>query len=207
VHINLDFPVQGDTLPIDHHYLLYSSLSHAVGALHSANSLLRFAAIGGERAEKGLIRPHPRSRLRLRLPADQIGTVLPLAGRTLQIGDHSIHLGIPTVAPLRAAPLLAAKVVTYKHALDPIRFLDVTRRRLDEMGVSGEPGIPLIQTGPRAGEPRRQVLTIKGKRIIGYALQVAGLTAEESVRLQELGLGGRRRMGCGFFVPYQARVL
>ena len=51
------------------------------------------------------------------------------------------------------------------------------------------------------------MLRIKGKRVIGYALQVAGLTAEESVRLQELGLGGRTRMGCGFFVPYQPRLL
>ena len=83
----------------------------------------------------------------------------------------------------------------------------MTRQRLEEMGVGGEPGIPLIQDRQWAGEPRRQVLRIKGKRIVGYALQVAGLNAEESVRLQELGLGGRRRMGCGFFVPYQPRVI
>ena len=30
---------------------------------------------------------------------------------------------------------------------------------------------------------------------------VGGLTAEESICLQERGLGGRRRMGCGLFVP------
>ena len=206
MQIEIAFPVRGETLPADHHYLLYSSLAHAIDAFHAADSHLRFAAIGGERAEKGLIRPHQRSRLRMRLPAEQIGTLLPLAGRTLRVGDHSIRLGVPTVTQLHPAPLLAAKVVTYKHALDPNRFLDMTRRRLDEMGVAGGPGIPLIQTGQRAGEPRRQVLTIKGKRIVGYALQVAGLTAEESVRLQELGLGGRGRMGCGFFVTYKPRV-
>ncbi len=146
------------------------------------------------------------SRWRVRLPSDQIGEVLPLSGRTLMVGDHPIHLGVPTVTPLRPTPLLAAKVVTYKHAIDPNRFLDVTQQRLNAMSIQGEPGIPLIERGERAGQPRRQILRIKGRKVIGSALQVAGLTAEESLRLQEQGLGGRCRMGCGFFVPYQKRL-
>ena len=40
--------------------------------------------------------------------------------------------------------------------------------------------------------------------MIGYALRVFGLTAEESIRLQEEGLGGRRRMGCGVFLPIRS---
>jgi CRISPR-associated protein Cas6 len=36
--------------------------------------------------------------------------------------------------------------------------------------------------------------------VVGYALRVNGLTEEGSIRLQEEGLGGRRRMGCGIFV-------
>jgi CRISPR-associated protein Cas6 len=75
------------------------------------------------------------------------------------------------------------------------------------MGVRGEPGILLYQMGERAGQPRRQVMRIKqGKRIVGYALQIAGLTAEESVLLQETSVSGRSRMGAGFFVPYRPRV-
>jgi CRISPR-associated protein Cas6 len=140
------------------------------------------------------------------LEAEEIGFILPLAGRTLEIGNHPVRLGVPTVQPIQPAPLLAAKVVTYKHATDPNRFLEVTQQHLKAMSIEGEPGIPLIERGERAGEPRRQVLRIKGRKVIGFALQVAGLTAEESLRLQEQGLGGRRRMGCGFFVPYRPRV-
>jgi CRISPR-associated protein Cas6 len=206
VQIDLNFPVRGETLPTEHHYLLYSALAHTIAALHVPDSPLRFAAITGEKAEKGMIQMNEVSRLRVRLPSDQIGEVLPLSGRTLMVGNHPIHLGLPTVTPLRPAPLLAAKVVTYKHAIDPNRFLDVTQQRLNAMSIQGEPGIPLIERGERAGQPRRQILRIKGRKVIGYALQVAGLTAEESLRLQEQGLGGRCRMGCGFFVPYQPRV-
>jgi CRISPR-associated protein Cas6 len=44
-------------------------------------------------------------------------------------------------------------------------------------------------------------LRIHGKRIVGFSVIIQGLTAEESMKLQEHGLGGRGKMGCGFFVP------
>jgi hypothetical protein len=31
----------------------------------------------------------------------------------------------------------------------------------------------------------------------------SGLSAEDSLRLQEVGIGGRRHMGCGVFVPFR----
>jgi CRISPR-associated protein Cas6 len=96
--------------------------------------------------------------------------------------------------------------VSFKHATTPTRFLETARRKLDELGIGGEPGIPLIQSGERAGIPRRQVVRIKGRSVIAFPLQVAGLTAEESVCLQEKGLGGRSHFGCGFFLPYQPRL-
>ena len=49
-----------------------SSLSHADRRLSRRHFPLRFAAIGGERAGKGLIRTHPRLCLRMRLPADRL---------------------------------------------------------------------------------------------------------------------------------------
>jgi len=36
---------------------------------------------------------------------------------------------------------------------------------------------------------------------VGYAVRVSGLSDEDSLKLQERGLGGKRRMGCGVFVP------
>jgi len=205
MHIDVQFPVHGELLPTDHAYLLYAALSRVAPAFHSGDEGPRFAPINGDRAEKGMLRVFPRSRLRLRLPADRIGELLPLAGRSLEVGGHRILLQAPIVTPLEPAPLLAARMVTYKHATDPVKFLEQSRQKLDELGIGGEPGIPLIGTGVRAGEPRRQVLRIKGRRVVGFALQVAGLTAEESVRLQEQGLGGRTRIGCGFFVPWRPK--
>ncbi len=97
MQIELDFPVRGEGLPTDHYYLLYSCLTYVVSAFHSLDLPLRFAPITGEKGGKGEIRLNNRSRLRLRLAAEEIGAVLPLASRTLKVGDHSVHLGIPTV--------------------------------------------------------------------------------------------------------------
>jgi CRISPR-associated protein Cas6 len=46
---------------------------------------------------------------------------------------------------------------------------------------------------------KRRTLRIKDKEVVGYEVLVEALTAEESLNLQEHGLGGRRHMGCGIF--------
>jgi CRISPR-associated protein Cas6 len=199
------FGVRGDLIAAEHHYPLLGALSDLVPEFHLEGAELRFAPINGEREGKGTIRLSDRSRLRVRLPVDRIALILPLVGRTIRIGDHPVTLGVPTVAPLTPAPTVAARTVTFKNSTEPEQFLTVARRKLNELGVAGEPGIPLIREGERAGQPRRRILRIKGRQIVGYSLQVEGLTADESLLLQEKGLGGRCRMGCGFFFPLQPR--
>lgn len=198
--------MKGELIPTDHAYLLYSALSHCVREFHDRDAGVRFAPISGKRATKGTIRVGPGSRLRVRLPAERISVILPLAGRTLDVGEHRVTLRAPTVLPLIPAATLRAKLVTFKNSTEPEKFLSVARWKLDELGVGGETGIPLIEQGERVGEPRRHVLRIKGLRMVGYPLQITGLMAEESLRLQEEGLGGRRRIGCGFFMPYRLGV-
>jgi CRISPR-associated protein Cas6 len=203
--LDLLFPVLGTTLPTDHVYNLYGALSRLLPWLHDPASRVALAPLTGRYVGHGELQLGPGSCLRLRLQAEDVPKVLSLAGRSLEAGGHTVRLGAPTVTPLEPAPMLAAQLVTFKHADEPARFLTVARQKLDELGVSGEVGVPFVQKGTRAEEPQRRVLRVKGYRIVGYSLLVAELTAEESVLLQERGLGGRARMGCGFFLPYGRR--
>jgi Cas6 Crispr len=234
--VDLVFPVGGDTLPLDHAYLLYAALSHEVSAFHQPGGGLRFAPINGEPSGPGVMRlfkpsparPHFSSVLRVRVGFDRIGSAFPLSGKTLRVGEHTIRLGPPRVEQLEPVPTLRAGIVLFKDfavpckrsisrhpelvaRLDmpseeqPARFIRVASERLKELEIGAEPGIPFNEKGLRAGEPRRRVVHIKGKKIVGYPLIVQGLTADESIRLQEVGLGGRTRIGCGFFVPYRER--
>jgi CRISPR-associated protein Cas6 len=203
--VDVIFPASGELLPADHSYTLYTALTRVVPEFHRDGFPLSFAWINGLPADKGMIRLFERSSLRCRVPAEHIATVLPLTGKTLQVAEHPVRLGIPRVAPLSASPSLMAKMATFKHGMSPERFLAAAREKLRLLNISdqAELGIPLIASRERQGEPRRRILRVKGRQVVGYSLLVTGLTAEESLRLQEAGLGGRRRMGCGFFLPWK----
>ena len=199
--LDLVFPALGKTLPTDHAYALYAALSRVVPKFHDKDSPLRFAPITGRATPDGFLHITEHSCLRVRLPNDAVPVALPLAGKRLTIGDVFVRLGVPSVSLLVAAPTLIARLVTFKNADTPEQFLTTTRAKLSDLSVTGEPRLPLHLDGERAGTPQRRVVRVKGVTIPGYALTVAELSAVDSVTLQESGLGGRTRLGCGFFMP------
>src|SRR5262249_25955071 len=87
--IELHFPVLGTALAADHGYALYSAVSRIVPALHTPNAGVLIGPIAGDYVGKGELRlDQPRSRLRLRLLPEQIGLVLPLSGKLLELDGH-----------------------------------------------------------------------------------------------------------------------
>lgn len=197
------FPAHGDRIPIDHNYPLYAALSALVPAFHDADSHLRFATITGEPDGDGHLRLTEHSCLRVRLMDDAIRTILPLAGKRLEIAGHQVRLGVPSVRTLIPAPRLFARIVTFKDADTPDSFLTTARKKLAEIGIAGEAELPIHLVGERAGEPQRKIVRIKGIAIVGYSLLVSELSANDSLSLQEQSLGGRTQIGCGYFVPFR----
>jgi len=201
VTVDLVFSATGAYLPTDHAYHLYAALSHVVPQFHDASARLRFAPITGVAVPEGRLELGAHSQLTVRLSDDAVKLALPLAGKRLQIGDGWVRLGVPAVRTLMPAPALVARIVTFKNADTPEQFLTIARAKLADLGVSGEPQLPIHTEGPRAGEPKRRVVRVKGATITGYALLVSELSAADSLKLQEEGLGGRTSVGCGFFTP------
>ena len=110
--------------------------------------------------------------------------------KRLVVAGDSLRVGVPHVQALRPAPVLAARLVTTRNGQDEQRFDREIIRQLSELGITAPPS-----------RGRRRVLRIKDKTVIGYGVRIEGLSTAESLRLQEHGLGGRRKMGCGMFVP------
>lgn len=192
--VDLYFHVQGKEVSVDHGYALYSAISRVVEDerdrwLHASDAvgliLLRGRYLGGGKLALGR-----GARFGLRLPAKQIPKVLPLAGKRLEINGNKLLVGTTTTSALIPAPVLYAHLVTTKNGEDETRFDEEIRRQLRALDIKGTP-----QRGPR------RIVTIKDKKVVGYSVLVSGLTADESIRLQEQGLGGRRKMGCGVFLP------
>lgn len=199
--LDLVFPAGGGPLPTDHAYPLYAALSHLAPAFHDPVALLRFAPVSGIGQPDGTLQLSPHSCLRVRLPDDAVRLALPLAGKKLDIAGAGVRLGVPSVRTLVAAPAVVARIVTFKNADTPDQFLATARAKLAELGVTGEPSLPIHIDGERGGEPKRRVVRVKGAAIVGYSLLVSELSAADSLKLQEQGLGGRTHLGCGFFTP------
>jgi CRISPR-associated protein Cas6 len=125
-----------------------------------------------------------------------------LAGKQLSIGTHSIRLGIPQIYMLRPVERLRARIVTIKNHQEAESFLAAARLQLEALGIVGEAIVPL----DIEGKPDRKTIKIKTYSVVGFGLEVSGLSEEDSIKLQILGLGGKRRMGCGVFVPMKEVV-
>ncbi|NVL78514.1 type I-MYXAN CRISPR-associated protein Cas6/Cmx6, partial [Escherichia coli] len=51
----------------------------------------------------------------------------------------------------------------------------------------------------------RRRIAVDGRRVVGFSMRLTGLDATSSLKVQRAGLGGKRRMGCGVFVPTLTR--
>ena len=197
--LELHFPVRGRDLPADNGYHLFAAISRVIGE-HIPKEVA-ISSIGGSSSGEGKIAVTKASMLRIRTPSERIAELLPLAGAFLDVGGHEVSLGVPRMCALTLSPSLVSRLVSIKGFTEPGPFLEAANRQLETFSVSASATIPLVPSGPHAGLPKRRVLAIKGVTIVGFALLVEGLTAEGSSQLLIHGLGGRRHMGCGIFVP------
>ena len=195
--VDLFFHVQGKEVPVDHGYSLYSAISRILESgdedkwLHNADNV-GLLPIRGHYAGQGKLMLDQHARFGLRLPVNLIPKVLRLAGKRLDVNGETLRVGVSTTSALIPAPVLYAHIVTTKNGADEGRFDAEIQRQLDTLNIKGKP-----TRGPR------RIVTIKDKKVVGHSLLVSELTAEESIRLQEQGLGGRRKMGCGVFVVWK----
>lgn len=197
-YVELSFGLVGQTLPADHGYGLYSAIAHLCPDIHEQEGI-SIQTISGEPDKQGKIYLSRQSQLRIRLPyePEKIALVLPLAGQRLVIGNHTIQLGIPQIYPLRPTDKLRSRIVTIKKFQEPESFKEAAQRQLDTLGIKANLVLPLNEDG----EPSRKAIKIKTYSVVGFSLIATDLSDEDSIKLQQVGLGGKHRMGCGIFNP------
>ena len=192
--IEAAFRVQGDSIPVDHGYALYAALSRLpnAGAWLHRSEVVAIHPIRGQYVGNGLLKLTDRSRLILRLPAAELPHILPLVGKTIEIDSHSLSIGVPQTTLLRPAAVLYAHSVTTRNGQDEARFDAEIQRQIAALEVHAKPT-----------RGKRKVIRIKDKTVVAHALLISELSADDSIHLQEAGLGGRRKMGCGLFIPWR----
>lgn len=176
-------------IPLQHQYHLLSAIARLIPDVHPANPL-GIHPIRGIRTEPGFLDITETSALTIRTPVDQLPPLLALSGKKLDLAGCPIRLGVPHVIALAPCQRLSSHLVTIKGYKERDEFSTGVRRQLDIAHLSTS---VMIKVGPR------RVLRIKNQSIIGFQVNLAGLTASESLYVQQYGIGGRRHMGCGLF--------
>jgi CRISPR-associated protein Cas6 len=204
VMIDLSFILTGIAdIPADHGYQVYAAVSRLLPSMHEPNGVgihpIRGRLLGDRRMQICDF-----SRLTIRLIPERIPDLLPLAGKRLNIAGQQICVGVPEVRGLEPAAALRSRLVTIKvsgdrtetRPPDETGFIVSARRQLDVLAISGD---------ARVSVGKRRTLRIKDKEVVGYEVMVSGLSTDESLELQSRGIGGRRHMGCGIFMPAKSK--
>ncbi|MDO9112609.1 MAG: type I-MYXAN CRISPR-associated protein Cas6/Cmx6 [Polaromonas sp.] len=189
--VDAAFPIQGQTLPRDHAQALQQGLcaqfpwldTDPVAGIHPLK------VVQGSDEQALLSR---RTCLLLRVGAERADELLALAGLDLTVGAHLLRLGRPHLRELLPHSTLYAYRVAAGSA-DEMTFMAAVDRELAELAIGGE----------RVCGKRQRVLA-SGRVLDTFSLMLHALPPEQSLRLQQHGLGPHRLLGCGIFVPHRS---
>ncbi len=189
--VDLCFHVLGKTIPVDHGFALHGAMSRILPHFHE-DQTVGIKLIRGRYIGDGMLDIFPYSELVLRLPIAGIAQYIQLAGKRLEVLGQNVSVGVPKTRALVPAVALYSHLVTTRNGNMQERFEKEIVKQMGELEIQG-----------RFSVGERKTFQVHGKQVVGYSVLVSELNAEESVKLQEVGLGGRRKMGCGFFEPFQ----
>lgn len=195
-YIELAFPVMGQNLPIDHGYQLYSALKHRLMQLKDWDDV-SIKTISGklDRNTRNQLILTNRSKLLIRLPSEKVPYVYSFGGKSLTIGKYKIRLGIPEMNFLQSKSKLRSHIVVIRGYEEPNRFLEAAKRQIEALNIKAD--LELISKKDGTVKPK----TIRVKQtIVGFGIEANNLGETDSIILQEKGLGGKHKMGCGVFV-------
>jgi CRISPR-associated protein Cas6 len=208
--LEVQFSLRGKTLPSDHGYLLYSAMKKVIQETETDRPLeerkippeVLVSSISGIPDRKGMIYLNNKSRLRLRCPSDQVRRWYKLQNKVFDLNGHLIRLIQPRLTLPESSETLKSRLVTFKlekidHSDVPRYFLESCQKALEKLEIEGQPFIDSNEDGDLA----RRAITIRQKKVVGYGVVVEGLKADDSLKLQRFGLGGRKHFGCGWFYP------
>lgn len=190
--VDVAFPLKGKSLPLDHGYALFGAVSRIVPVLHDEAEWGLFP-VHGSRLGHGELSLLATSLLTIRMPQARVGDVLSLTGKSLGVDGREVVVGIPRIFPLQSRPVLQSRFVTIKKFHEEeAPFAEAVRRQLTELDVSADAKVTVGV---------RRVAKVANHTIVGFAVGIAGLNPAESLRVQTSGIGGRRHMGAGLFLP------
>lgn len=198
---DLTFNMICQSLPVDHIYSLSNEIMKIISWLNEEGQAgihsihVAESGNGWMRPEKpdDLIFPSKRTKLVLRIPLRRVKDANELCGKELEIDGHSLNVGTATVRPLSTINVLFARYVVIDNNKNEEEFLAEIVDQLQEIDI--QPKKMLCGIKKQIKTPQADIHT--------RSLMLADLSTEDSIKLQEAGLGPNRHLGCGLFIPHK----
>lgn len=203
--VDLAFSIQCRELPVDHLHALGSALCEAAPVL-TEDPRVAIHEIHLAGSQNGWERPDPRlgqklmlsrrTKLHIRVPSELHEQVeQALDGITIDVAGHPLTIGKAKVKKLSRQGTIFARHIVLEpgEEADENAFLLRLAKELQRRGIRVKKALCGIT---------QEIATPEGP-LKTRSLLLADLSSEDSVRLQQEGLGSHRHFGCGIFVPHK----
>ena len=194
------FAIACRSLPVDHAYALQQAIQDAL-PWFAQEPLAGLHTVHGAASGSGWMRPEGpdallqlshRAKLALRLPRHRLEDAAALLGRTLRVAGWPLRVEKMALRPLSRITTLFSRCVVLA-AGDEAAFVIAATGELGALGIK-----PASLVCGRVTPVATPSETFQSR-----SLMLAGLTREQSLLLQQSGLGAGRKLGCGLFIPHK----
>jgi CRISPR-associated protein Cas6 len=200
--VDVLFSLQCRSIAVDHAYALSQALlanapwlsepGIAIHSIHVAGSQNGWAR--PEHGSEQQLQLSRRTKLCIRLPRTRVAALkAALEGQTLDVGGSALHIRDGKERLLSRESTLFARYVAGPAGLEEEQFLRWAAAELDRRGLKMR----------KAMSGKTTPLATPGGAIETRSLMIADLKPDESILLQQHGLGPHREMGCGIFVAHK----
>lgn len=189
--VDVVFPIEGQSLPRDHAQALQQAFCANVPWLNT-DVLAGIHPVKLVPGSEDVALLSRRTRLLLRVGPERADELMLFAGLDLVVAGHALHLGPPHRRELQPHATLYAYRVAADSA-DEVAFMAMVDRELAGLAIGGERVCG-----------KRQRMVVSGRVMDTFSLMLHALAPEQSMRLQQYGLGPHRLLGCGIFVPHKS---
>lgn len=202
--LDLSFAIQCKQLPLDHAWALSQAVHaalpwlqeeevagiHTIHVAESGNGWLR-----PDDTKHQMLLPSRRTRMSLRIPKHRITDSRKLTGKTLDIDGYPLTVGAAKEKSLLNASVVFARYVLSDTGETEPDFLQRMAQEIKEL-ASFKVKKMMCGTSNTIDTPDGLLHT--------RHLMIADLDNDSSIRLQQYGLGGGRKLGCGLFMPHKS---
>lgn len=200
--IDLVYKINCKCLPLEHAKALSMAIQKALPWISDEENA-GIHLIHGAESGNGWMRPEDpvnellylskRSKMTLRIPKERLDDAHKLTGQKLRIDDHELEVGVATSKLLSTQSTLFSRYVVSTESETEDDFLQRVYQELQKLDIK----INKLLCG------KTHVLQGHYGDIFTRSIMLAELKPQESVRVQQFGIGEGRQLGCGLFIPHK----